>query len=496
MGFVISLFSGFALTGAYAPFGFFPVAVMVGFLSMWVWRRYPPQQAFWYGYLFGVAHFGSSVYWVYHSLHDFGAAEPLFAAGATFLFVATLGLYFALLALVASWSATKVSLVRFYCLLFPSLWVLCEWLRSTLFSGFAWNLIGQSLIDSPFSGIFAWVGILGASWFVVFLGGLVATIIFSKKIQPRVCSAFVFLFVLVLGWSSSMVQWTDPVGEKISVGIVQSGVSQDVKFNRAAFMGVIQTYRELTMELLESDLVVWPETSIPAYYDQVDDQVMLPLYEQISSRNGGNFLAGIFFHDNLKQQRYNSLVKVGVSPEVYHKRHLVPFGEYIPLRYLFEIFTDYVTMPMSDLDAGNQRNLLTVGNHRVGVSICYEVTFGREVIESLPEAAYLVNVSNDSWFGDSIAPNQHLQMAQVRAAETGRPMVRATSTGISALIDYQGKIVRRSDQFVAQNLVGYVQPRQGMTPYARFGDEWVLAYIIVLWAIGFLLPAIKIKKEL
>ncbi len=480
MGFAINVLAGLTLTVAYAPFGYFFGAIAVVLVTAWSWRRYPLLHAFGYGYLFGLVHFGSSIYWVYHSLHDFGNADPLFAAMATFLLVAVFALYFALLAWIAAWCASGVSTQVFYWFIFPSLWMMCEYLRSTLFGGFPWNLIGQSLIDSPFWGVFAWVGTFGASWLVAFLGGCVATVLVHKKIKLRTYSGCMFLLALLIGWSTGLIQWTEAVGEKVSVGIVQSGVAQGIKFDRDAFTKILKIHQDLTSELFDRDLVVWSETAIPAYYHQVDEQVLLPLHDQIAAVNGGDLLTGIFFRDEVAQKQYNSLVKVGIPPETYHKRHLVPFGEYIPLRFLFEFFRSYVTMPMSDLDAGNQYNLLTIGEHQVGMSICYEAIFGREVIESLPAAAYLVNVSNDSWFGDSIAVDQHLQMARLRAAETGRPMIRATSTGVSAMINHQGRVIRHSERFSAQILTGDIQPRQGTTLYARYGDRLIFAFIIAL----------------
>lgn len=483
-GFCANALAGVVLTAAYAPFAYFQLAPVVALFTAWAWRRHPPSRTLAYGYVFGLAHFGSSVYWVYYSMHDFGGAAPWFAAVATFLFIAALALYFALLGWVAALCTHRFSEGSFYYLVFPSLWVACEYLRSVLFSGFPWNLLGQSMIDSPFSGIFPWFGVFAASWFGVFIGTCAATALFSR--QLRIYGVSLFLAALGIGWWTGQVQWTEPAGEMLNVGIVQSGISQNVKFDSNAFMHILKVHQTLTLELLDRDLVVWSETAIPAYYHQVDDHILLPLRDAIAANGHGNLLAGTFFFDQETQKRHNSLIAVTTPPQAYHKRHLVPFGEYVPLRALFGLFQDYVTIPMSNLHAGSGENLLTVGAHKIGVSICYEVTFGREVITALPAAAYLVNVSNDSWFGDSIAPDQHLQIARLRAAEAGRTMIRATSTGISALIDHQGQVIRRSGRFSAQTLNGNIQPRQGATLYARYGDWPILAYIIVLLTVCFL----------
>ena len=487
----ISILCGLMLTLAFAPFAFFALAAVSIALMLWVWSCSSPAIAARYGYLFGLAHFSSSIYWIYHSLHYFGNASIAFSVLATILLVVLLSLYLMLLGWVVASLVKRIHPLVFCLGIYPLLWVLYEWSRAVLLTGFPWNLVGQAVIDSPFAGILPLLGTLGASWLVVFIAGAVVLVV--QWHNKKMCAAISLLVsaVLLLTWLSGRIEWTEPSGPEIRVGIVQAGISQDLKFDKDAFLNIVATYQQLTTEITDHDLVIWPETAIPTYYRNIATSVLMPVYESVVAAGGGDFMTGVFFSEG--GQSYNSLVKVGAVPVVYHKRHLVPFGEYIPLRWLVEIFRNYVLIPMSDLSVGNRSPLLSIGKYQVGVSICYEAIFGQLLIGTSAQADYLVNVSNDSWFGDSIAKHQHLQMARLRAIESGRAMVRATSTGISALIDHRGDVVTQAVSSAPRIVGGLIQPRQGLTPYARWGSRWgnseILVILVLLLIICFIISA-------
>ncbi len=446
-----------------------------------LWRRQTPRRAAWGGWIFGLAHFGTSFYWVYYSLHDFGEAPVALAVIATVLFVAALAVYCAVLASTTAYVARRAQGAWLYLLLYPSLWVLSEWLRGALLTGFPWNFVGQAMIDSPFAGGLPVFGTLGMSWLAVFLGGCVLSV-FSRRgvagAAVRVGAAAAFVAVSVLMLAASRLEWTVPGDDRIEVALVQGNIEQRLKFDRAYFQYITETYRRLTGHAVGVDLVVWPETAIPVYYDLIEDELLSPLGDEIRAQ-GGEFILGAFVRDH-GGGSYNAIVQVTEPPQIYRKRHLVPFGEYLPLRNLLDFFRSWVMIPMSDLEAGRGRGLMRLGGHDVGVSICYEVSFASEIMDALPQAAYLINLSNDSWFGDSLAPHQHLQIARLRAAETGRAMVRATSTGISAIIDHRGGVAARTQQFAEQMLTAVVEPRYGRTPYTVWGDTPVLVWSVLL----------------
>ncbi len=484
-----SALAGVALTGAYAPLSWFPLAVLAPAAALALWRGRAPRRAAWSGWVFGFAHFGTSFYWVYYSLHDFGDAPAALAVAATLLFVATLAVYCAALAWAVAHAARRVPIIWLCLLLYPSLWVLSEWLRGVLLTGFPWNFVGQAMVDSPFAGVLPIFGTPGVSWLAVFLAGCLVAML-SKHAAARVAVAAVL--VSAVAAVAVRFEWTVPDGDEIEVALVQGNIEQSLKFDRDNFRNIVRSYRRLTAHAVGADLVLWPETAVPAYYDRLEENLVLPLNDEIRAA-GGEFVLGAFVRDD-NGVAYNAVIRAAHPPRIYRKRHLVPFGEYLPLRGLLDFFKAWILIPMSDLGAGHGRPLMRIGGHDVGVSICYEVSFAGEVMDALPDAAYLINVSNDSWFGDSAAPHQHLQIARLRAAETGRAMVRATSTGISAIIDHKGGVIARSRQFAEQVLTAAVGPRRGRTPYSIWGDMPVLAWSLLLLALGFKIAAARQQR--
>ena len=476
-----SVLAGVALTGAYAPLSWFPLAVLAPAVVLVLWRRTLPAAALLKGWIFGLAHFGTSFYWMYYSLHDFGEAPVVLAVLATALFVAVLAVYFAVLAWATACAARHLIDLSggawLYLFVFPSLWGLSEWGRGVLLTGFPWNLIGQAAVDSPLSGMLPLFGATGASWFTVFLSGCLVFAL-SRRVVWRVVALSTFVAVFAAGVTVRSLEWTETDGDVIEVALVQPDVRQSLKFDPNEFGRIVRTYRELTVRATGADLVLWPETALPVYYDLIEHDFLAPLDSRIRAA-GGELVLGAFVRDEMGT--YNAVVLVDEPPQIYRKRHLVPFGEYLPLRGLFEFFREWVLIPMSDLKAGEgqRQPLIKIGGRDVGVSICYEVSFAGEIADALPQAAYLINISNDSWFGDSTAPHQHLQMARVRAAETGRTMVRVTSTGISAVIDHQGAVVAQLRPFTRQVLTAAAEPRRGRTPYVGWGDAPVLGWSFI-----------------
>jgi apolipoprotein N-acyltransferase len=273
--------------------------------------------------------------------------------------------------------------------------------------------------------------------------------------------------------------WSVPVGTPFQVSLVQPSIPQTLKWDPARRRPTLETYRRLTeTQAAHSALVIWPETAVPDFLHRVEDQWLLPLAQELASR-GARLLIGVPVLDPAGEHYYNAAVVVGPLGEAYFKRHLVPFGEFLPLERWLGPLLDFLKIPMSHFSAGRAAHpTLQVGDRTAGVSICYEDAFGEEVREALPMAAYLVNLSNDAWFGDSLAPYQHLQIARMRALETGRPLLRATNSGISALIGPQGELQARTPTFTKRVLSGPVQPMSGETPFVRWGN-W--AALTLMW---------------
>jgi len=239
----------------------------------------------------------------------------------------------------------------------------------------------------------------------------------------------------------------------------------------------------MSQQHLDRDVIIWPETAIPTYFSIAERDFLGDFRNQLIA-SSTQLLSGSFRYQKQPEKIYNSVVVVGEGLQKYDKQHLVPFGEYLPLRWVFDIFRRFVTIPMSDLSSGIGQQLLSIAGIPVGISICYEAIFGREIIRSLPQAQILINVTNDSWFVNSLAPHQHLQIARVRARETERYLLRSASTGISAVIDPMGRVLQQTEQFKRQTLTAEVPARRGHTPYSYWGDWAILVLTLGLLVIA------------
>ena len=496
LGCGLTLAAGIAEVGAYAPFQWRALAVLMPALLMWLWLEGSPKQAFRLGYCYGLGKFGFGVSWIYNSIYEFGQA-PIWLAGAlTGLFVLVLALFPAFTGLVvnrflAARARPWIALVIGY----PAVWTLFEWLRGWLLTGFPWLLPGQAHVDTPLAGIIPVLGVNGATWLDLLTAGLIAWtgllvwgLIAADHARWR--SVGLAGSVLVGLWGGGLllerVAWSEPIGERLRASLIQGDIAQDIKWLPEQRRATLELYRALTQGHWDSDLILWPEGAIPAYYEEVADFIQ-PLAEE-ANRHGAVLLSGLFAYDPVTGQSYNSLAQLNEPVAFYHKRHLVPFGEYLPFRELLAWMDQMLIIPMADLSAGQGRPLLMAGGVPIGASICYEDAYGVEVRDALPEAELLVNVSNDAWFGDSLAPHQHLEIARLRALETRRYLLRATNTGVSAVIAPSGRVVARAPQFTQAVLTASVQRRQGATPFSRWGEAPLVMGLTVLllttWALA------------
>jgi apolipoprotein N-acyltransferase len=290
------------------------------------------------------------------------------------------------------------------------------------------------------------------------------------------------------GWGLSGLKWTEPVGEQLRVVLIQGNIPQERKWKLEQLRPTLDLYIDHTLANWDRDLIIWPETAMPAFRHQLEEDVIRPLSE-VAREQRSQLLVGIPVWERGQRRSFNAMLALGINEGAYYKRHLVPFGEFMPMKWLLEPLVEVLQIPMSDFAAGDdeKKPLLTLAGYAAGISICYEDAFGEEVIEALPEAAFLVNASNDAWFGDSLAPPQHLQIARMRSLETGRYMLRSTNTGISAIIRPDGELQGYSPAFRMHVLKGQIQPLTGMTPYARVGNWAVVLLSLLLLGGGFAL---------
>ncbi len=414
------------------------------------------RQAAWRGAAFGLGLFLAGVSWVYVSLSVFGGMPMPLAALATLLFCAYLALFPALLGGLLR-RFLPAALWR-QALLFAGLWALADLLRGWLFTGFPWLALGYS--QSPPSPLAGYAPLLGV------YGLTLLTALAGAWLLWRPWGWLGIGLLLAVGWGLQQVQWTQPRGEPVSVALVQGNVAQDLKWQPERFAATLALYRELVSRH-PARLTILPETALPAFLDYIPQDYLMQL-KALAARQQGDLLLGVPTGEG--EAYWNSAVSFGASPsQRYSKSHLVPFGEFIPPGFAW--FLQLARIPMSNFSPGPvPQPPLSLAGQRVAVNICYEDLFGRELLPAVPEATLLVNMSNTAWFGRSLAQPQHLQIARLRALETGRPMLRATNTGMTAVVGPDGRVQAVLAPFATGVLEARVQGYGGLTPYARLGD--------------------------
>ena len=490
----IALLAGLSCVSGFAPFGIFPLPVfaLAVLFSLWL-RADTPRVAGWLGFAFGLGLFSAGIGWIYVALHDYGDMPMLLSLPATLLFAAFLALFLALAGYAqARFGETHgvrlpVASGARTVLVMPAAWVLVEWLRGTIFTGFPWLTLGYAHSDSPLAGYAPLFGVYGVSLVAAVSAGLLAWLLQVRWSNQGKLAIAALLVLWGAGALLRTVAWTQPYGEPFTVALIQGNIAQNHKFNEDALVGTLETYRRLVLQN-PARLTVLPETALPLLRHEVP-QSMIEQLRDHARKNGGDILIGSFERDN--GSHYNSVFTLGTADEQrYRKQHLVVFGEFIPLRPLFGWFINSVLdIPMGDLSRGEARQApLDVAGQHVAANICYEDVFGEEIIRALPQATLLVNVTNDAWYGRSHAAAQHNQISQLRALETGRMMLRATNTGVTSIIGANGKVLQQLPQHRQAVLKDMVQGYQGITPYVRWGNAAVMLLIALMLAYAWLRP--------
>ena len=468
---VAALLSGMILPLAFAPVGWWPLAILSLLIFHILTEHDRARVAVRRAFLYGLGYFGVGISWVYVSVSLFGNASPPLAAFITLLLILIMSLYLVLTALLAHKCQPGGGLKI---LVLPAAWILAEWLRGWLFTGFGWLGIGYSFIDTPLAVYAPFIGVLGISFLTVLsVSGL------YLLVHPRSGAAVrvIGLLVIVLMWLPAVIhQFPSSIHYQdtpVKVALLQGNIPQHLKWKPVTREPTLQWYRQATETHWDSDLVIWPETAIPAYEDQVVEY--LDSLHLAARQNRTLIMLGIPVRESHEARYYNALAVIGGETRgpdsIYLKRHLVPFGEYLPMKSLLDPVLGFLQIPMSNFSAGDQeRPLVSTGKDQVGAFICFEIAFAEEVRDAMPDAAYLVNISNDAWFGDSLAPAQHLQMARMRALESGRYVLRATNTGITAIIGPDGGVQQALPQFQVGTLTGSILRASGQTLYGRMGD--------------------------
>lgn len=476
---ILALVAGALGVFGFAPFYFYPAPILTLAVLFWLQIR-QPERAARLGWLFGFGLFGTGVSWIYVSLHDFGGMPGWIAALATTAFCAFLALFPA----CAGWLSRYFANRRLVTL--PLLWVLLEWVRLWIFTGFPWLTFGYSQIPySPLAGLAPVLGVFGVSLAAAACAGLIAAK-WDRAIRGKQLAVALLAFWLC-GSALRHAEWSTPLGTPITFSLLQGNIAQDMKWQEDTLTPTLQSYARM-VQSSRAQLIVLPETALPILPEHLPGDYLQALGDH-ARRQGGNLIIGLPEKSGQKSETFyhNSAWSLGTDPQqVYRKFHLVPFGEFIPFKQaLGWIYRDWLHIPLTDLSPGDKvQQPLQLSGQKVAVNICYEDAFGEEIIRQLPQATLLVNLSNDAWYGDawfgqSLAAHQHMQLSQTRALETGRMMLRATNTGASAVIQRDGHLLKLAPLFSRLALEGEAQGYAGATPYVNWGN-WPVITLILL----------------
>ncbi len=459
----LALGAGALLACAFAPQQWWPLAFISPAILILLWEQASARQAAWLGFWFGFGLFAAGTYWLYVSLN---LMAPVWL---------TLLLMFALIGLMALYHAlTGYAVVRFFpagpvrwLLAAPSIWLLVEWLRGWLFSGFPWLSIGYTQTGTALAHLAPVGGVYGIGLVVLLgAGALVALVRGTRRV--RIAAAAILLAPWLAATALGDVVWTHPSGPPVSVAIVQGNVSEQDKLSGAHTHRILMRYQRLTEAAFGARLIVWPESSLPGLINN-----MFPYVERldIAARRHGSALVMGVLRESSAGKYYNSILALGRRVSWYSKRHLVPFAEYFPVPRFVRRWLQEMNLPYSSFTPGPARQRpLPVAGLELGPTVCYEVAYGGYMLRMLPKANVLVNVSDDAWFGNTSARYQQFQMAQMRTQEEGRYMIVSTDNGVSGVIGPRGQVLAEAPILRPYVLRSTVTPLQGMTLFARLGN--------------------------
>lgn len=484
---LLIILSGALQTLTLAPIAWWPLGPISIILLVWATQALDFKvsgKPVLYGWLFGLGLFGSGASWVYVSIHTYGYAPAPLAAFLTIVFVAGLALFCAF----QFWLYYKIRSTSMYmnAVIFAAIWLLSDAFRTDFLTGFPWLFLGYGHLSSPLAGWIPVLGVYGITTLVVGTGLALYLCIQGYNSKKNKIIAASTLAVWLAGYPLNEIKWTTEQNEKLSVAMLQINIPQELKWLPSQRRKTIRLLENMSVEAWDHDLIIWPETAIPMLYDQA--LPFLKKFGNVAKTHNTNIITGIPYRELNEQGQtialHNSIFSFGEGDGIYHKQKLVPFGEYVPLQDLLRGLIAFFDLPMSDFRKGPpNQDLLLSHDWSVAPFICYEVVYPNFVAKQAQGADYLLTISNDSWFGASIGPLQHLEMAQMRAAENGRYMVRATNNGVSAMINEKGQIVAQSEQFVATTLSSQVTLFDGQTPFSRIQSTplFVLASGIVFF---------------
>lgn len=502
--YLIALLSGGLGVFAFSPFDLWGIAYLSLLGLIWVVKTPQKKTALYGAFLWGLSFFSIGISWLNVSINQFGGA-PLVVS---YLLVVLLAAYLALYPLLFAYLVRRFE-VRSLAL-FPAIWTITEFLRGWVFTGFPWLQFGYTQIDSPFAGLGAIFGVEGLTFFVMWTSAVIFSLISAIREKKRlIVVANVLTWIVVGGLSAyaGKLNFTQEQPERaLTITLAQGNIEQNLKWDPDYVYQTLDIYQKLIMQHLgKSDLIILPETALPTLENHI--QPYLQSLHQAAAQSQSEVLIGTVYQDPHNGKALNSVIDLG-NPAApyqldttnrYNKHHLVPFGEYVPLESLLRPLGSVFNLPMSAFQSGAAvQSPLLAKSHHFTTAICYEIILGSQLQQNLTDQTdFILTLSNDAWFGRSIGPWQHLQMARMRALELGKPVIRSTNTGISVFIDAKGKIIAQAPQFETTTLTQTIAPTIGKTPYAALGAKplyFLTALLILLRGFGWLLKRKMVKN--
>ncbi len=482
---IIALCAGGLLALAFAPLSIYSLAFFMPAVLLYLWLKATPQRAFWLGLFFGIGFFTVGSSWINISVHQFGNASSELAGAMTALFILLMSLYYALpgYLLRKLWRNKSDTLV---CLCaFPALWVLCEYIRSFLFDGFPFLFLGYTQMGNALSSFAPIFGVYGISLIVVLISGALVLLTRQVALSRKLIGCLIIVVSVGIGLVYEGHYWTYPNSKPIQMSLVQGNIPQQMKWDPKELNGILERYQNLTKAHWTSRIIVWPEAAIPFFPNQLPD--FFRTLGRAAKQNDTTLVIGAPLMDHTHKKYYNGLTLLGIDSGQYRKRHLVPFGEFIPLQSVFGPLMQKLNVPMADLSPGPlQQPTLKIEGIPIAFFICYETAFPIEALREMQGKQLGINIVDDAWFGHSFAQAQQLQMTQMRALETGRYIAVTANTGITALINPLGKIIARVPIDTTRVLTVKATAMAGQTPLMRSNYYPVAILLVILLLLSML----------
>ena len=484
-----AVFVGASTTLAFAPYELWPLAFISPALLLLLIHRQTAKQALWTGYAWGIGQFATGISWVHVSIDNFGGMPKIASVFLMTLLVGYLAVYSALF----SWSLNRFfpqsNRTRFF-LAAPALWLIFDWLRGWVMTGFPWLWLGYSQIESPLANFAPIGGVELLTLLVVISAAAIAYACLHKQWLHLIIPGV----ILSAGFGLHSSQWVTPNPNDVTkVALIQGNIAQELKWQPSQRWPTIMKYTDLTRENWDADIIIWPEAAIPAFEYEISS--FLRNLDSAARMNNSAVITGIV-NQGEDKKFYNSILTLGQTANGdysydmnlrYHKHHLLPFGEFVPFENILRPIAPFFNLPMSSFSRGDfiQPNI-DANNKQMAPALCYEIIFNEQLRQNVnDETDYILTLSNDAWFGRSIGPLQHMEIARMRALELGKPVIRATNNGITAVTDHLGHITAEVPQFETAVLRAEITATVGSTPYRSIGTWplyiWVVLSLVIGW---------------